>query len=223
MKRSLTAAALAVALASGAAALAAPATYEVDTNHSNVAFAVPILGGLARVRGKFTDFNVRIVYDEADVTRSSVRAVIKAASIDTGVERRDAHLRNPDFFEVEKYPEITFESTRVERRGQGFVARGTLTMRGVSKEIELPFTINGVRKNPQTGATTLGFSSRVTLNRKDYGINFSRPDNPDFLGDQIEIELDLVTRPAGGTQPPQQQQQRPQQPQAQPSPTPAKP
>jgi polyisoprenoid-binding protein YceI len=218
MKRSLTAAALAVALAFGAVALAAPVTYQVDTAHSNVAFAVPILGGLAKVRGKFTDFNVQIVYDEADVTKSSVKAVIKAASIDTGIEKRDAHLRNPDFFEVEKYPEITFESASVEKRGQGFVARGTFTMHGVSKEIELPFTINGVRKNPTTGATTLGVSSRLTLNRKDYGIAFSRPDNPDFLGDQIEIELDLVTRAAGGTQP-----QRPQQPQPQPSPTPAKP
>ncbi len=223
MKRSLTAAALAVALAFGAVALAAPVTYQVDTNHSNVAFAVPILGGMARVRGKFTDFNVQIVYDEADVTKSSVRAVIKAASIDTGIERRDAHLRNPDFFEVEKYPEITFESKSVERRGDGFVARGTFTMRGVSKEIDLPFTINGARKNPQTGATTIGVSSRLTINRKDYGIAFSRPDNPDFLGDQIEIELDLVTRPAGGTQPTPGQQPGQQQRQPQPSPTPAKP
>ncbi len=217
MKRSLTAAALAVALAFGAVALAAPITYQVDTAHSNVAFAVPILGGLAKVRGKFTDFKVDIVYDEADVTKSSVKAVIKAASIDTGIERRDAHLRNPDFFEVEKYPEITFESKSVEKRGSGLVARGTFTMHGVSKEIELPFTINGVRKNPQTGATTLGVSSRLTINRKDYGISFSRPDNPDFLGDQIEIELDLVTRAAGGTQPAQGQ------PQAQPSPAPARP
>jgi polyisoprenoid-binding protein YceI len=222
MKKTLTAAALAIALACGAAAaLAAPTTYQVDTNHSNVAFAVPILGGLARVRGKFTDFAVEIVYDEADVTKSSVKAVIKAASIDTGVERRDAHLRNPDFFEVEKYPEITFQSTSVAKRGDGYVARGTFTMHGVTKEIELPFTINGVRRNPQTGATTLGFSSRLTINRKDYGINFARPDNPDFLGDQIEIELDLVTRPAGGAQ--QQPRPQQQQPQAQPSPTPAKP
>ena len=143
MKRSLTAAALAVALAFGAVALAAPATYQVDTAHSNVAFAVPILGGLSKVRGKFTDFTVQIVYDEADVSKSSVKAVIKAASIDTGIERRDAHLRNPDFFEVEKYPEITFESKSVEKRGQGFVARGTFTMHGVAKEIELPFTVNG--------------------------------------------------------------------------------
>jgi polyisoprenoid-binding protein YceI len=217
MKRTLTAAALAVSLAFGAVALAAPTTYQVDAAHSSVAFVVPILGGLSRVRGKFTDFKVDVAYDEADVSKSSVKAVIKAASIDTGIERRDAHLRNADFFEVEKYPEITFQSTRVERRGQAFVAHGTFTMHGVAKEIELPFTINGVRKNPATGSTTIGVSSRLTLNRKDFGVSYSRADSPDFLGDQIEIELDLVTRPAGGTQPAQQPAQ------PQPSPTPAKP
>ena len=217
MKRSLTAAALAVALAFGATALAAPTNYQVDTAHSNVAFAVPILGGLARVRGKFTDFNVQIVYDEADVTKSSVKAVIKAASIDTGIEKRDTHLRTPDFFEVEKFPEITFESTSVAKRGNSFVARGSFTMHGVTKEIELPFTINGVQKAPN-GGTVLGVSSRLVIDRRDYGISYARRDNPDYLGNNIEIELDLVTRVAGGTPPPQ----RPQ-PQPQPSPTPAKP
>jgi polyisoprenoid-binding protein YceI len=214
MKKSLLPAALAVALAC-ATVLAAPTTYQVDTAHSNVSFAVPILGGLSKVRGKFTDFTVQIVYDDADATNSSVKAVIKAASIDTGIERRDAHLRNADFFEVEKFPEITFESKRIERRGGGFVAHGTFTMHGVSKEIELPFTLNGVRKNPANGSTTLGAAARLTLNRRDYGINFNRGDNPDFLGDMIDIELDLVTRAAGGRQ---QQQPAPQA-----SPTPARP
>ncbi|MCA1613034.1 MAG: YceI family protein [Acidobacteria bacterium] len=210
MKKSSIFAAVAVALAA-ATVFAAPTTYQIDTAHSNVGFAVPILGGLSKVRGKFTDFTVQIVHDEADVTKSSVKAVIKAASIDTGIERRDAHLRNPDFFEVEKFPEITFESKRVEKKGSGYVAHGTFTMHGVSKEIELPFTLNGVRKNPANGSTTLGVTSRLTLNRKDFGINFSRPDSPDFLGDVIEIELDLVTRAAGG------------QPQPSPSPAPARP
>lgn len=190
----------AIALA-GVAALAAPITYQIDAAHSNVGFAVPILGGLSTVRGKFTDFTVQIVHDDADVSKSSVKAVIKAASIDTGIERRDAHLRNPDFFEVEKFPEITFESKRVEKKGSGYVAHGTFTMHGVSKEIELPFTLNGVRKNPANGSTTLGATSRLTLNRKDFGISYSRADAPDFLGDMIEIELNLVTRAAGGTQP----------------------
>ena len=206
--------ALAALALAGVAVLAAPTTYQIDAAHSNVGFTVPILGGLSKVSGKFTDFTVQIVHDDADVTKSSVKAVIKAASIDTGIERRDAHLRNADFFEVEKFPEITFESKRVEKRGGGFVAHGTFTMRGVSKEIELPFTLNGVRKNPANGSTTLGVTSRLTLNRKDFGISFSRPDAPDFLGDMIEIELNLVTRAAGGRQ---------QQPAATPAPSPTAP
>jgi len=209
MKKISLLAAVGIALAA-ATVFAAPTTYKIDANVSNVGFVVPILGGLSKVRGKFTDFTVEIVHDAADMSKSSVKAVIKAASIDTGIEGRYKHLRNPDFFEVEKFPEITFESKRVEKKGSGFVAHGTFTMHGVSKEIELPFTLNGVRKNPANGSTTLGVTSRLTLNRKDYGINFSRPDAPDFLGDMIEIELNLVTRPAGGQQPA-------------PSPTPARP
>jgi polyisoprenoid-binding protein YceI len=148
------------------------------------------------VRGKFTDFTVAIVYDDADVTKSSVNATIKATSVDTGIERRDAHLRAADFFDVEKFPEITFASSRIEKKGKQLVAHGTFTMRGVAKEIALPFTINGVSKDPKTGKTQLGLTARTTVNRRDYGINFSNPNNPNFLGDQVEIELNIITRAA---------------------------
>ncbi|HVF55200.1 MAG TPA: YceI family protein [Pyrinomonadaceae bacterium] len=168
--------------------------YEVDTAHSNVGFMIPILGGLSKVSGKFNDFTVQIVYDDKDITKSSVTATIKTASIDTGIERRDAHLRTADFFDAEKFPEITFQSKRVERKGKQFIAYGTFTMRGVSKEIALPFTLNGVRKDAKSGKTQMGATARLSLNRKDFGINFSRPDNADFLGDVVEIELDLVTK-----------------------------
>ncbi|HEX8633654.1 MAG TPA: YceI family protein [Pyrinomonadaceae bacterium] len=170
--------------------------YAADAAHSNVGFSMPILGGLSSVSGKFTDFTVEIVYDDQDVTKSTVNAVIKATSIDTGIERRDAHLRNADFFDVEKFPEITFRSTRIERKGKDFIAHGTFTMHGVAKEIALPFTINGIRKDEKTGKTTLGATARTTLNRKDFGVNFSRPDNPTFLGDMVEIELNVITRAA---------------------------
>ena len=170
--------------------------YETDMAHSNIGFSMPIMGGLSNVRGKFTDFKVDIVYDDADVKKSSVNATIKTASIDTGIERRDAHLRTADFFDAEKFPEITFKSTRVEKKGKQLLAHGTFTMRGVTKEIILPFTINGVFKDPKTGKTTLGVTARTTINRKDYGINFSRPDNPTFLSDQVDLELSLVTRAA---------------------------
>ncbi|HEX8458946.1 MAG TPA: YceI family protein [Pyrinomonadaceae bacterium] len=178
--------------------------YAADAAHSNVGFSIPILGGLSQVRGKFSDFTVEIVYDDKDVTKSTVNAVIKAASIDTGIERRDNHLRTADFFDVEKFPEITFRSTRIEKRGKDFIAHGTFTMHGVSKEIALPFTINGVLKDEKTGKTTLGATARTSVNRKDYGINFSRPDNPAYLGDVVEIELNVITRaasPEGATAP----------------------
>lgn len=170
--------------------------YAADGAHSNVGFSMPILGGLSQVRGKFTDFTVAIVYDDKEVTKSTVNAVIKAASIDTGIEGRDKHLRTPDFFDVEKFPEITFQSTRVEKKGKDFVAHGTFTMHGITKEIALPFTINGVRKDEKTGKTTLGVTARTTVNRRDFGINYSRADNPTFLGDMVEIELNVITRAA---------------------------
>ncbi len=175
---------------------AATTKYETDPAHSNVGFSIPIAGGLSNVRGKFTDFKVDIVYDDKDISKSSVEAVIKATSVDTGIERRDAHLRTADFFDVEKNPEITFKSSRIEKKGKGFIAHGTFTMRGVSKEIALPFTINGVTRDEKSGKTTLGVTARTAVNRKDYGVSFSRPDNPNFLGDMVEIELNIITRAA---------------------------
>jgi polyisoprenoid-binding protein YceI len=175
---------------------AAVTKYDIDANHSNLGFSIPIAGGLSNVRGKFTEFTVTIVYDDKDVTKSSVDAVIKAASIHTGIEGRDAHLRKPDFFDVEKYPEITFKSSRIEKKGKGFIAHGAFSMHGVTKEIAIPFTVNGVNTDAKTGKTTLGATGRTTVNRRDFGINFARPDNPTFLGDMVEIELNLITKAA---------------------------
>ena len=110
-------------------------------------------------------------------------------------EPRDG-MRTADFFDVEKNPEITFKSSRLEKKGKGFIAHGTFNMRGVSKEIALPFTINGVNRDEKTGKTTLGATARTTINRKDYGVSFSQPANPTFLGDMVEIELNIITRAA---------------------------
>lgn len=171
--------------------------YGVDKNHSTIGFAVPILGGLSKVRGKFTDFDVKIIYDEADITKSSVTATIKATSIDTGIENRDKHLRTADFFEVEKYPDITFQSKRIEKKGNKLTAYGTFTMHGVSKEIALPFTITGKFKDPKDGNVTIGFAANLKLNRQDYGVAYRNKNNPAFVGDEVEIELNLITRTAG--------------------------
>jgi polyisoprenoid-binding protein YceI len=168
--------------------------YPIDNNHSTIGFSVPILGGLSQVKGKFTDFAITLNNDEKDITKSSVSVVIKATSVDTGIEGRDRHLRTADFFDVEKFPEITFKSERIEKKGKQFIAHGPLTMHGVTKQIALPFTITGTFKNPTNNKMSVGYSAKLVLNRRDFGINYSRQDNPTFVGDNITVEIELVTR-----------------------------
>jgi polyisoprenoid-binding protein YceI len=168
--------------------------YVIDANHSNVGFSIPIMGGFSRVQGKFTDFSVNIDYDDADVTKSSVMATIKAASIDTGVERRDTHLRTADFFDVEKFPEITFQSKRVEKKGDKFIAHGTFTMHGVSKEISIPFTVTGKSTDAESKRSHVGFRATLILDRRDYGITWANPKMPNWVGNEVEITLDLLAR-----------------------------
>lgn len=196
MRKNLFIPTLLAVLISATPFFAAVTKYDIDAAHSNIGFSIPIAGGLSNVRGKFNEFTVTIIYDDKDVTKSSVEATIKAASIDTGIERRDAHLRTADFFDVEKFPEITFKSSRIEKKGKNFIAHGTFSMHGVSKEISIPFTVNGVTRDEKTGKTVLGATGRTSVNRREYGINFARPDNPAFLGDVIDIELNLITRAA---------------------------
>src|SRR6266446_10140364 len=101
--------------------------YPIDPNHSTVGFSVSIMDGLSKVNGKFTDFTVTLTNDETDITKSSVSVVIKAASINTGIPARDTHLRSADFFDAEKYPEITFQSKSIEKKGKQLFALGTFT------------------------------------------------------------------------------------------------
>jgi polyisoprenoid-binding protein YceI len=197
MKKNILVLALILTASFGLVYVSAAVTdYKIDVNHSNIGFAVPILDGMSKVRGKFTDFTVDIVYDDKDITKSSVNVVIKANSINTGIEARDTHLKTADFFEVEKFPEITFKSSRIEKKGKQLIAHGTFTMHGVSKEISIPFTITGVYKIPNTDKTDLGVSANLTINRQDYGVKWKHPTAPNFVGDVVEIELNLITKGA---------------------------
>lgn len=168
--------------------------FGVDTAHSTVGFSVSILNGLSKVRGKFSDFTVTITYDEANPAKSSVDAVIKVSSIDTGIAARDKHLQTPDFFDVEKFPEITFKSSSVVKSGKLLMAHGTFTMHGVSKEIVLPISMTGKIIDPATKKTTYGFAATLTLNRMDYGIDYQRKGSDGFIGNNVEIELNLLTK-----------------------------
>ena len=167
--------------------------YPIDTNHSTVGFTVSIMGGLSKVNGKFTDFTVNLTNDETDITKSSVSVIIKAASINTGITERDNHLRTADFFDVEKYPEITFQSKRIEKQGKQLIAVGTFTMHGVSREITVPFTVTGIKKDPVTKRMCTGYAARQTVNRRDFGIYWEKA-VPNFVSDNVEIEINLIAR-----------------------------
>src|SRR5882672_2157869 len=168
--------------------------YPIDTNHSTVGFSVSIMDGLSRVNGKFTDFTVTLTNDEKDITKSSVNVVIKAASINTGIPARDTHLRSADFFDAEKNPEITFQGKRIEKKGKQLFALGTFTMHGVSKEIALPFTVTSINTDPVSKKMNVGYSARIVLNRRDFGVNWIHPKVRNFVGDNVETEINLITR-----------------------------
>jgi len=166
----------------------------LDTNHSTIQFRVPIMGGMSEVTGKFTDFSVSISYDDVDLTKSHVTASIRTASVDTGIADRDKHLRTPDFFDCEKFPEIRFESSRIEKTSDGYQAVGTLTMRGVSRPILLPFRLTGTHRLDEKKSTGYGFSASAALNRQDYGVKWKHPVEPAFVGDDVTIEIRLVSK-----------------------------
>jgi polyisoprenoid-binding protein YceI len=151
---------------------AATAVYQIDPAHSTIGFAVRHLM-INNVLGRFNEFAGKINYDAADITRSAVEFTAKTASVDTGVARRDNHLRTPDFFDVQQYPEMTFKSTKVERKGNdAYIVHGTFSLHGVSKEIAIPFKLFGPIKDPQ-GKQRLGVEAGLTINRQDYGIKYN--------------------------------------------------
>jgi polyisoprenoid-binding protein YceI len=164
----------------------------VDKNHSEATFQVRHL--VSRVSGKFDDFAGAISVDEANPAISSVEFTIKTPSIDTGVADRDKHLRSADFFEVEKYPEITFKSTGVKptSRKNFYDVTGTFSMHGVTKTITLPVEFLGFVKDPR-GNTRAGFTAHTVLNRKDYGIIWNRAlDNGStLLSDDVDVTVNI--------------------------------
>jgi polyisoprenoid-binding protein YceI len=190
-KTALFATALALAAVVALPATATAATYTIDKAHSEASFQVRHL--VSKVRGKFDDFAGTVVMDAAKPEASSVEFTIQATSIDTNVADRDKHLRSDDFFAVEKYPAITFKSTKIESAGDhAYQVTGDLTMRGVTKRITLPVTFLGEAKDPW-GHVKAGFETAITLNRKDYGINWNKAlDQGGFLvGDDVEVTISI--------------------------------
>jgi polyisoprenoid-binding protein YceI len=164
-------------------------TFSIDKSHSEVTFQVRHL--LTKVRGRFTDFNGTVVFDEAQPEHSSVTLSIDTTSIDTASADRDAHLRSGDFFAVDQHPAITFASTKVTKKSaELFDVEGTLTIRGTAKTITLPVTYLGMATDPW-GNARAGFETEITINRKDFGLNWNAAlETGGFLvGDDVKIAV----------------------------------
>lgn len=165
--------------------------YSIDPAHSSINFSIRHLL-INNVRGRFDDYTGTITYNPDDITKSSVEFAAKVASIDTDIAKRDEHLRTADFFDVEKYPEMTFKSTRIERKGKdSFIAHGDFTLHGVSKQVAIPFEIFGAVKDPW-GGTRMGVEAATTINRQDYGVNFNQPMAEGGLMIANEVRIELV-------------------------------
>ena len=180
----------------------ASGVYNFDKAHSSIGFRVKHMG-LVDVPGYFRDFTGTVNYDAKDVTKSSVEFTAKMTSVDTGIGRRDDHLRTADFFEVEKYPEMTFKSTKVEKKGKQWMVTGDLTMKGVTKQISFPFNVVGFVPG-EKGAMRTGVTAETTINRRDFGVNYGSnlPNGTPMLSDDIKVVLNIeaiMPAPAAAT------------------------
>ena len=180
---------LAVIMAAGAVFSAD--TYSIDLSHSYAGFSVRHLV-ITNVKGNFASFSGEITFDENDTIKSSANVIIDIASINTSNADRDKHLRSADFFDVEKYPEMTFVSTGVEKDGDDMILNGRLTMHGVTKDISIPFEFLGKVIDPW-GKERIAFEGETKLSRKEYGMTWSKTIETGGLivGDEIKIELQI--------------------------------
>ena len=169
-----------------------PELIRIDRNHSTMGFNVPIVKWLSKVTGKFTDFSIDLIWDEANLDASSVQLVIQVESIDTGIEARNKHLKTADFFDVEQFPTITFNSSSIQKSGDGFDVQGTYTMHGVSKEVTLPLTLKTFTS--EEGQTWTAFRVNYVIDRTDYGMNWKHNIADFFVGNEIEADIVLLTR-----------------------------
>jgi polyisoprenoid-binding protein YceI len=164
--------------------------WSIDPIHSEVGFSVRHMM-VSKVRGRFADFSGEIVTGE-NPADSSVTAEIVLSSIITGSEQRDEHIRSADFFEVETYPTMTYKSTSVHAKGDDFAVEGDLTLKGVTKSVQLHLELNGFGPDAY-GGTRAGFTATAEINRRDFNVNFTAPmqNGGAVVSDKITIQLEI--------------------------------
>lgn len=166
--------------------------YNFDKPHSFIGFKVKH-NGLIEVPGFFRDFTGAVHYDASDVRKSSVEFTAKVTSVDTGVAGRDRHLRTADFFEVEKFPDLVFKSSRVEKKGKNWIVTGDLTIKGVTKAISFPFQIAGFLPGGERSGPRMGITAETMINRRDFGVNYDSklPGGILAVDDNVKVVLQI--------------------------------
>jgi len=166
------------------------ATWNIDPIHSEVGFSVRHMM-VSKVRGRFTNFSGQIVTAD-DPSQSTVTAEIDLASINTGQEQRDAHIRSADFFEVETYPTMTYKSTGVRVEDGEYVLDGELTLKGVTKSVPLRLELNGFGPDAY-GGVRAGFTATGEINRRDFNVSFNAPlaNGGVVVADKVELNLEI--------------------------------
>jgi polyisoprenoid-binding protein YceI len=164
--------------------------YEIDPDHSQVNFKIRHL--VTKVQGKFQKFQGNFDYNPKDSKANKAVVAIQTASINTGVTKRDEHLRSPDFFDAKKFPEIKFESTSADLSSSTGKISGNLTMHGVTKPVTFDVEVGGQAKDPW-GNQRAGFTATTKVNRKDFGLNWNKTLESGGLlvGDDVEIEMNV--------------------------------
>lgn len=191
MKRLLLLAAVAfLQSAAPSEAVAQAATWQIDATHSELSFRIRHY--LTRVRGTFSKWSGSVTADPKALNQGSVAVTIDAKSIDTNDERRDNHLRSPDFFATDSFPTLSFKSSKVEVKGESIKVYGDLTMRGITKPVVLEGTYNGVAKDAQ-GKERIGFEATTKINRLDHKVTWNRAleGGGAMLGDEVEISIQI--------------------------------
>lgn len=165
----------------------------IDNSHSEVGFSIKHMM-ISNVKGEFESFDAEIDYDVQKMQFNELEATVEANSVNTGIEKRDNHLRSSDFFDAVKYPEITFAMTKYQADGDEGVMTGYLTIRGITKEVKLNVTVNGTIKDP-SGNTLIGFTLEGKIKRKDFGLKWNKllEAGGFAVGDKVKIVIELET------------------------------
>ena len=165
--------------------------WTIDKTHSNLNFSVTHF--FTPVNGKFHDYNAEIYFDPNNLAESSINVEVMVNSVDTNNEKRDGHLQSDDFFNAEEFPTMTFSSDRITNEDDNqFVAHGTLTIKDVTKEIELPFTLLGVQDNPmKEGTKVAGIKGNLSIDRTDYDVGVGDWAATAVVGDEVNITFAL--------------------------------